>query len=191
MVGLGEQLVPVVHGEIDCLPLPGGAAVVVQRPAPNRAESAGALFGKGGEEAPGPVEIAAVGARGDEREFRAEVGHPGRVAAVFARVGIRCELAAAPPAFIADAPVAYRVRLSRSVGCAQLGQTGTAGRGVAVFDPLVEVLGTQAADIGGQVRAALRPGGRNARTPGCQRRSGRTSGDRRALWPVPGRSPRN
>src|SRR5262249_60526084 len=116
----------------------GGAAVVVRRPPLDRgAGEVGPLL----EEAPRPVEVVAVGAGGDQVQLDAVARHPLGKATILGAVVLWCELAAAAPALVADAPVADAERPGVAVGDPLVGQRGAARRGVAVLDPLLKLLG--------------------------------------------------
>ncbi len=147
LVGLVELLVPLVVGELEGVA--GRSAIIVRRPALDRRALA---VGPLGEEAAGPVEVVAVGAGGDQVERNAVLGQPVGEPAVFAAIIFGDELAAAAPALVADAPVADAERLALAVGRAFIGQRRRAGRCVAVFDPLLELLGRAGPDVGGEIR---------------------------------------
>ncbi len=114
-----------------------------------------------GEESPGPVEVVAVGAGGDQVERHAVLGQPLGEPAVLAAIVLGDELAAAAPALVADAPVADAERLALAVGRALIGERGRAGRCVAVLDPLLELLGRAGPDVGRRSRARPRRAGRS------------------------------
>ena len=104
-----------------------------------------------GEEAPGPVEVVAIGAGGDEIEGDAVLGKPFGEPAILAAIVFGRELAAAAPALVADAPVSDAEGFALAAGCTLVGDGCRAGRGVAIFDPLLKFLGRAGADVGRQV----------------------------------------
>ena len=76
----------------------------MQRPSVNRVQLIRAFGEQAIEESARPVDIAAVGAGGDEFEVDAEARNEGDEAAKFLRILFRREAPAAPPRFIPDAP---------------------------------------------------------------------------------------
>ncbi|MGO9470287.1 MAG: hypothetical protein ACLQVF_39830, partial [Isosphaeraceae bacterium] len=104
-----------------------------------------------GEEAPGPIEIVAVGPGGDEIGGDAVLGQPLGEPAILAAIVLGRELAAAAPALVADAPVPDAKGLALAAGDPLIGKRRRAGRGVAVFDPLLKLLGRASPNVGGEI----------------------------------------
>src|SRR5918996_2221033 len=121
-VGFVEQLVPLVVREPDRVAFAGipirrrasadVPRIVMQRPAPEIAEAPFALLDERREKPSRPAEIAAVRSRADECRPRAVLRNPRGVTAVFGRVLLRGEVAAAAPGFVADAPETDTKRLA-------------------------------------------------------------------------------
>ena len=126
----------------------GRAAVVVGCPAVDAAPGA---VRPPGEEPARPVEVVAVGSGGDQIGGHAVFGQPFGEPAVLAAIILGRELAAAAPALVADSPVTNAERFAIAVGHPLVGQRGRAGRRVAVFDPLLKLLGRAGADVGREI----------------------------------------
>ena len=150
-IGPRQQFVPLIVSKVDRR-LAGGAAVIVQRPAPDPLHEPWILGRERGEKALGPGDIVAVRTGGDEGQRDAHAGRPGGVAAERGRVLLGRHVAAATPALVAHAPQADVERIAVAALFSQARQRGRAGRCVAVVDPLVEILGRQAPDVAGNVR---------------------------------------
>src|SRR5438093_13047440 len=99
---------------------------------------------RGREEAPRPIQLAAVRPGADERQLPSP-REPRRVAPERRRVLLGREVAPTAPGLVADAPEADGERLALTVGRALLGGRGRPRRRVAVLDPAPEVLGREAA----------------------------------------------
>ena len=78
------------------------------------------------EEAVGPVDIVAVGSRADQLQVEAEARNPVGVAAEFRGIFFGSEVAAAPPAFVADSPVLHAERLGKTGRGAHVGERSAA-----------------------------------------------------------------
>src|ERR1035438_5445821 len=66
------------------------------------------------EETMRPVDVVAVWSRADQLQADPEVGNPVGVAAKLRRILFGSKVAAASPAFVADAPVLHAERLGKS-----------------------------------------------------------------------------
>src|SRR5262249_15108868 len=144
-VGAREQLIPFIGRVFERGARAGRATVIVQRPAVNRVQLVRAFGGHAVEEAARPVDVAAVRPGGDVFEVDAVARRPGDEAAEFSRVFSRRKAAPAAPRFVADPPELDVEWVTVAGGGAQVRESGSARRGVAVFDPFVEIFGRQAA----------------------------------------------
>ena len=127
---------------------------MVKAPAPHAPELPLAFLEQFREETPRPPEVGGVRPRADECEVHAEARRPRGEPPVFRRVFLRRELAAASPGFVADTPEPHLERIAVTRGGAHVRERVRAGRGVAVFDPLVEILRRQAAQVRRKIRRA-------------------------------------
>ena len=141
-----KLFIPLVGVELEGVA--SGAAVIMGRPS---LDGGSLTVGPLGEEAFGPIAVVTVGTGGDQVEGHVVLGHPFGELAVFAAVVFRNEVPAAAPAFVADTPVADAEGLGGAVGCALVGDGGSTGRCVAVFEPLLEFFGRAGTDIGGEI----------------------------------------
>src|SRR5262249_55234902 len=103
------------------------------------------------EEAPRPVEVVAVRAGGDQVQLHSVTRHPFSESAILGAIVLGRELAAAAPALVTDAPVTDAEWAGVAVRAALVGQRRGAGRGVAVLDPALILLGGAGADVGREV----------------------------------------
>src|SRR5690242_14404681 len=120
----------------------------MQRPAINPLQFVFSLFSELGKKTPRPVEVALVRSRGDQRQRAVELRQPCGVAAVFNSVLIGSEIAATTPGFITYAPVVHPKRLPIALRGTQIGQRSLTGRRVAILNPLIKILRSQAMHVG-------------------------------------------
>src|ERR1700757_2152617 len=78
-------------------------------------------------------------------------GEPRGVAAKFYGVFLCSEISTTAPGFVADAPELDVEGLRRAGLRAKFGESGTAFRGVAVFNPMRKFLRGKTANVGGEV----------------------------------------
>src|SRR5262249_13539707 len=146
--------VPLPRGPIGGRPAAHVPRVMMARPTPQAAELPVAFLRQLGEEAPRPRNVAAVGSRANERERLTEAWHPGDVSSVLGRVLFRREVAAAPPRFVADPPVADAEGIAIAACRALVRERRAPCGAVAVFHPLIEIARREAAEIRGEIRFA-------------------------------------
>src|SRR5258706_16129303 len=123
----------------------------MQGPSIHRVQLALPLLDHVVEEAARPTKISAVWSCPDEFQIDAVARHICDEAPKFLRVFFRRQSAAAAPGFVADSPEPDVKRVAIPGGGAHIRMSGLSGRGIAVFDPLIESLRGQAANVGGKV----------------------------------------
>src|SRR5207247_6009868 len=119
----------------------------MDRPAIDLLQLVFAFFGELGEKTLRPVEVATIRTGGDQRERAIELRQPCGVAAVFDSVLVGSEIAATAPGLIAYAPVVNAKRIPIPLRGAQICQRTLTGRGVAILNPLIKILWSQASHV--------------------------------------------
>src|SRR5205814_9933444 len=104
----------------------------------------------------GPRESARVRPGADERERYAVARHPRGETPELDGVVLCGKISAAAPRLVPDAPQTDAKRIAIAATLAQLGERGGARGRIAVLDPLVEIAGRQAAQVGGEIRRTAR-----------------------------------
>ena len=110
-----------------------------------------AVVPKFGEERGGSKQSCRRWAGANSGEFNAVGRGPGSVAAELGGVVFGIKIAAAAPGFVADAPILHIKRFGVAISSALIGQGRRTGWRIAVFDPLIKLLGGQAAEVGREV----------------------------------------
>ena len=134
------------------LPLPDGAAIVVQRPTINGIQDAPVALRHAGEEPPRPVQVASIRAGGNKRERHAKPGNPGGEPSEFRGVFFRGEIPPAAPGLVAHAPKPHLEGFRVALAGTLIRERGSSRRRIAILDPFIEVPGGVAAEVGRQVR---------------------------------------